>query len=38
MCFDFLEMPRREAIVLPAEESVLTMILTSLERIADLNS
>ena len=38
MFFDFLEMPRHEAIVFPAEESVLTMILISLERIADLKS
>ena len=37
-CALILEMPRRDAIVFPAEESVLTMILTSLERIADLNS
>ena len=38
MCFDFLEMPRREAIVLPADESILIVIFTSLERIADFSS
>ena len=38
MHFDFLEMPRREAIVFPADESVLSVIFTSLERIADFSS
>ena len=38
MCFDFLDMPKRDAVAFRAEESVSTVILTSLERIADLNS
>ena len=41
ICFDFLEIPSLDAIVFPAYESVLrlmTVILTSCERIADLNS
>ena len=38
MCFDSLETPNRDAIVFPAEESVLTVTLTSLEKISDLNS
>ena len=38
MCFDFLEVPNLHAIIFPAEESVLTVILTSWDRIADLNS
>ena len=38
ICFDFLEMPRREAIVFLADEPVLSVILISLERIADFSS